>query len=119
MIIFGTEQLKSVTKNELINLFDYLTREGYNFDPVRMVWKDRTHPKPDTYNYIGLLCNEWGGVIVHIPVKAWNSLMKGVPRGDFHLYDVLDEELCGKTIDKETGFDGKVKAVPTIIWKKI
>ena len=127
-IIFATKNLNIVTKDVIIALFDFLTAEGFNFDMTKMVWNDGTHKKAEAYHYIGILCNEWGGIVVHIPVKAWNSFLTGIQRSGFHLNealkevledDVLVEEYCGKTIDKESGFDGKVRAIPTIVWVKV
>ena len=126
-IIFATKNLTIVKKDEIIALFDFLTAEGFNFDITKMVWNDGTHKKADAYHYIGILCNEWGGIIVHIPVKAWNSFVTGTQRSGFHtnhaLSEMLDNELveeyCGQTLYKESGFDGKVIAIPTIVKVKV
>ena len=121
-IIFATKNLNLVKKEVIIALFDFLTAEGFNFDITKMVWNDGKHKKAEPYYYIGILCNEWGGRVVHIPVKAWNSFMTETQRSSFHLNEALNEvfeEYCGKTIDKESGFDGKVRAIPTIVWVKV
>jgi len=118
MIIFGTEKLKLVTKIKLIDLFDYLTRKGYNFDSEKMVWHDGTHAVADVFHYIGLLCNEWGGIVVYVPLKAWNEFDTGISKMVIHTNEIGMKEFHGQTIKREGGFEGIISEIPTIVWKK-
>lgn len=117
-IIFATKELRTVSKKNLIDLFDDLNAQGFSFDMEKKVWHDGTRVKLDAYNYIGLLCNDWGGVVVHIPVKAWHSFKEKIPRGEFHLNDVLPiyKEFSGKLFEREGGIGGKISREPKIVW---
>ena len=121
MIIFGTEKLKLITKPELIALFDNLAREGYNFDPLKMVWHDKNFPNTDAFHYIGLCCNEWGGTVIHVPVKIWNTYETDVSREAIHTHKILtrEKEFCGQMFKRKGGFDGKITEIPKIEWEKV
>ena len=121
-IIFGTEKLEMIAKHELMNLFDYLETEEYKFDIKKKVWHDGK-TQLDTFHHIGLFCNEWGGVVVHVPVKAWYSFKNpSVSRGQINLNQILPilgKEFCGQTIMREGGINGKITKILTMVWKKI
>jgi len=114
-IIFATKNLKTVSKEDLSALFDDLKTQGFCFDIEKMVWHDKTRKHMDTFHYIGLLCNEWGGVVVHIPVKAWNSFEKKVSRSTIHT-PTIPNEFEGQFYERKGGIDGTITRRPRIVW---
>ena len=120
-IIFATKELETVSKDDLIALFGYLNTQELCFDIEKKVWHDKTREHVDIFHYIGLLCEDLGGLVVHIPVKAWHSFKEDIPRSEFHLNDVLPiyKEFSGKLFKREGGIGGKISYKPKIVWERL
>ena len=115
-VIFATKNLKTVSKKELKELFKYLRKEEFRFEIEEMVWHDKKREHVKSFHYIGLLSNECGGVVVHIPVKAWKSFEKEIQRSDFHT--PIPNEFTGQLFKRKGGIDGPKTARPKIVWQR-
>ena len=116
-IIFATKELKTVSKDDLIDLFDYLDTEKFCFDIEKNVWHDKTREHMDIFHYIGLLCKDCGGVVVHIPVKAWVSFEKEIRRSESHTPN--PNKFTGQLFKREGGINGQVIERPKIVWQRL
>ena len=114
-IIFATKNLKTVSKDDLIALFGYLKIQGFYFDKEKKVWHNKTGEHLDSFSYTGLLCEECGGVVVHIPIKAWNSFEKKVPLSAIHTPTILNE-FEGQFYERKGGIGGEISRRPRIVW---